>query len=99
MYRLWHKDDEGEEERYKDPCSDKKELTVADKQRIQHGEEFMWSMPYAKTKSWRQSYVVNVPRHTSRQAKNSTCRRDYVVHNIFKNTNMETMVCGKWCAT
>ncbi len=27
----------------------------------------MWSMTYSKTKSCRQSYVVNVPRHSFRQ--------------------------------
>jgi hypothetical protein len=27
----------------------------------------MWSMTYSKTQSWRETYVVNVPRHSLRQ--------------------------------
>ena len=43
--------------------------TFPDKQIIVHGDNIMGSMTYSKTKTWRQSYVVNVPRLTSRQAK------------------------------
>ena len=69
--------------------------TVPDKQIIVHGDDIMWSMTYSKTKTWRQSYVVNVPRDSFRQAKISTWRRYYVVHDIFKDKNMETKLCGK----
>ena len=41
--------------------------TVPDKQIIVHGDDIMWSMTYSKTQSWRETYVVNVPRHSLRQ--------------------------------
>ncbi len=64
-----------------------------------HGNDIMWFMTYSKTKTWRQSYVVNVPRHSSRQAKNSTWGRHYAVHDIFKDENMETKCSGKCTRT
>ena len=51
--------------------------------------------PYSKTKTWRHSYVVNVPHHSN---MNCSCRRDYVVHDIFKENNRVTKLCGK-CTT
>ncbi len=68
--------------------------TVSDKQRILHGDNIMWSMTYSQTQTWRQSYVVNVPRHSSRQANNCTWRQYYGVHDIFKDKNMEAKLHG-----
>ncbi len=72
--------------------------TVTDKQRIVHGDNIMWSITFTKTKTWRQNYVVNVPRHSYRQAKKNTWRQYYVVHDIYKEKNMETKLCGT-CTT
>ncbi len=74
--------------------------SVPDKTVKGHGENMMWSMTYPnpKTKAWIQSYMVNVPRRSYRQAKNITWRQSVVVHDLYKDKNMATKLCGK-CTT
>ncbi len=51
-----------------------------------------------KKSACKKYYVENEPRHSDRQAKICTWRQYYVVHDIFKDKNMETKLCGK-CTT